>query len=713
MWLLALPLGLTLVLAGVPMLGEHLVRTRVLPKLEARIGRRISVSDMRVGLGSVELRSLVVDGAGAAPPVVLPGLRASFALSSLLGSTLTISSVELDHPRVDIVRSESGDDNVSSILARLRERQTGGSGGGGRHVRVERVVVHGGAVSVIDDALGEGHVGGIDGELSPDGPVALRLGDLSVEAAGARASAGVVTLSGTLAHGRPVGLPSVEVKDGALTPFAGLALTGIHGSVRPDPDGTREAVDIHGSYAGAATELWQASGWLKPDSEEGKVSLRADRFRLSQLDSVLRNSDGSPEILNAHDGAVDARLDLAYRTGVLAFVGGAHLAGLTIAHPMLAPVPVPRLAFDARLKGTLDLRARTLNLVEAALDFHNVHAVLTADVANLGRKPRFSARLQVRPLPCQVALQALPVELVPNLQGFKLNGTFSTDLHLALDLEDLDAPIDLGGQVGIEGCKALESPEAVSAEKLNTPFEQTVEFEHGKWMTFVVGADNPDWAPFADISPHLINSIMTTEDSGFFKHHGFIPSEFKSALQQNLQHGYFRLGASSITMQMVKNVLLSREKTLSRKLQELFLTWYLEHQLTKERIMEIYFNVIEFGPGIYGIGRAARHYFGKSPKELLPQEAAWFSSILPNPKRRYVQYCHANGTLDAKWDNYLKRIMRRMHERERLTDEEYAQAIATPLQFSRQEATPEKECLEYVKRITTPLAELAALKPAK
>jgi membrane peptidoglycan carboxypeptidase len=252
-----------------------------------------------------------------------------------------------------------------------------------------------------------------------------------------------------------------------------------------------------------------------------------------------------------------------------------------------------------------------------------------------------------------------------------------------------------------------QAPEWTSSQRLSATFEQTVEYEPGKWMTFLVGPESPDWVPFSEISPHLINSIMTTEDSGFFKHHGFISSEFRSALQQNLQRGYFRLGASSISMQMVKNVLLSREKTLSRKLQEMFLTWYLEHQLTKERIMEIYFNVIEFGPGIYGIGRAARHYFGKSAKDLEPQEAAWFSSILPNPKRRYVQYCHANGMLDSKWDAYIKRIMRRMHERGRLTDEEFATATATPLRFSRTEAMPERECMALVKRITTPPQQLA------
>ena len=156
----------------------------------------------------------------------------------------------------------------------------------------------------------------------------------------------------------------------------------------------------------------------------------------------------------------------------------------------------------------------------------------------------------------------------------------------------------------------------------------------------VVGPDNPDFVPYDEISPYLVGSIMTTEDNGFFKHHGWVSSEFKSALRRNLQRGGFRLGASSITMQMVKNVLLTKEKTLSRKLQELFLVWYLEQNLPKERILELYFNAIEFGPRIYGIGAATRHYFGKKPSELTPLEAAFFSSILPSPKRRYVQYCH-------------------------------------------------------------------------
>ena len=118
------------------------------------------------------------------------------------------------------------------------------------------------------------------------------------------------------------------------------------------------------------------------------------------------------------------------------------------------------------------------------------------------------------------------------------------------------------------------------------------------------------------ISPYMIAAVMTTEDGGFWKHKGFITSQFQAALKRNLEAGKIRLGASTITMQMVKNVLLSHERTLSRKLQELFLTWYVEQSLSKQRIMEIYLNVIEFGPGIYGVTRGASHYFGKTPAEL-------------------------------------------------------------------------------------------------
>src|SRR5207248_10507164 len=116
------------------------VRARVLPKISTRIGRAVTVNDVKIGFGTIELRGLVVDGAGAAAPVVVPGLRAQVALSSLLSGGVHVERVELDRPRIDVVRGESGDDNVSAILDKLRARSaaTGGEGKSGA-MRVDLV----------------------------------------------------------------------------------------------------------------------------------------------------------------------------------------------------------------------------------------------------------------------------------------------------------------------------------------------------------------------------------------------------------------------------------------------------------------------------------------------------------------------------------------------------------------------------------------------
>jgi membrane peptidoglycan carboxypeptidase len=189
---------------------------------------------------------------------------------------------------------------------------------------------------------------------------------------------------------------------------------------------------------------------------------------------------------------------------------------------------------------------------------------------------------------------------------------------------------------------------------------------------------------------------MSTEDSAFYAHRGFITSEFRTALVKNLKAGKFKYGASSITMQLVKNVLLYREKTLLRKLQELFLTWHVEKTLEKDRILEIYFNVIEYGPGLYGIGPASRHFFGKPPKDLNAVEAAFFSSILPSPKARYKQYCA--GTLTRWTSSKINRILAVMLKRKRLTQEEYEQALATPLLFVKDGTESEVDCLKRTKK---------------
>jgi membrane peptidoglycan carboxypeptidase len=120
-------------------------------------------------------------------------------------------------------------------------------------------------------------------------------------------------------------------------------------------------------------------------------------------------------------------------------------------------------------------------------------------------------------------------------------------------------------------------------------------------------------------------------------------------------------------MQTVKNLYLEREKTLGRKIQEAVLTVYLEQALTKEDILELYFNCIEFGPMLYGIGPAARHYFRSSPSELSLGQALFLSSILPSPK---VSRFGPDGRVKAGWMGYLRKLMQIMVKRHLIDESE-------------------------------------------
>jgi membrane peptidoglycan carboxypeptidase len=136
-------------------------------------------------------------------------------------------------------------------------------------------------------------------------------------------------------------------------------------------------------------------------------------------------------------------------------------------------------------------------------------------------------------------------------------------------------------------------------------------------------------------------------------------------------------------MQLAKMLFLDYDRHVARKLQEAFLVYLMEQHvgLTKERILEIYINIAEFGPGVYGIADAADYYFGRDPAELTAGEATWLASILPSP-RRYHEYYEA-GQITWGWFERMKSYFSIMLERERMTHEEYAEAVQAPPQFAK------------------------------
>jgi monofunctional biosynthetic peptidoglycan transglycosylase len=139
------------------------------------------------------------------------------------------------------------------------------------------------------------------------------------------------------------------------------------------------------------------------------------------------------------------------------------------------------------------------------------------------------------------------------------------------------------------------------------------------------------FVPYAHIADDLKRAVLVGEDIGFFDHGGFEIAEMKKALAEAREDLELPRGASTITQQLAKNLWLSPSRNPWRKAKEAALTWQLERALSKKRILELYLNVVEFGPGVYGAEAAARRYFGKGSSSLTTHEAAQLAAGLPRP----------------------------------------------------------------------------------
>jgi monofunctional glycosyltransferase len=141
------------------------------------------------------------------------------------------------------------------------------------------------------------------------------------------------------------------------------------------------------------------------------------------------------------------------------------------------------------------------------------------------------------------------------------------------------------------------------------------------------------WVPLSTISPYLIKAVLIAEDDKFWRHEGFDYEAIRKAIERDLKAKKLKFGGSTLTQQLARNLYLSPEKSLLRKMREALITRRMERVLSKRRILELYLNVVEWGEGIFGIEAASRHYYGKRSSELTPFEATRLAAIRPSPKR--------------------------------------------------------------------------------
>lgn len=685
-----------LVLAGLawwqgPPWAERRAQQEAQTRLTAVLGEPVSVDAVQLDLPRVWVRGVEV-GEGETPLVTVEEIELLLDEDALWGGRAVV--VDARVRRGALVGSrEAFETLVEHVRSRPRKKeQTRGR----LQLVPPRITVRGLALDLWEGESSQpvrSLVGTLDATVEPKlGRVDATLGDVRLQGGPLLSSVRAGSVQTELVAprtetGRALRFP-LTVKVGGLgtqvTPQ--IAVAGVDGTITvADAGATQIEVALEGGLSDrddgdASARLWSVAGRIRRDLSEGELRVTMESFELGKVPQVLARLP----LVDSERATVGGRVAVRFGAGLVRAEGEVRLDGLNVAHRLLARQVVQDVGFDLDFAVEVDPAKPWVAVHHGRIERRGV----VLDVVGQFEHPaepsdrRYQLHAQVASTPCQQVLQAIPSALVPSLAGFELGGDFDLDVVADVEYADLEN-LRLDGGVGISGCRVSDRPPRAAAERLSGGFTHRVTMRDGRVRSVHLYPGSTSFTPLPEISEHMVQAVLTTEDGGFWRHRGFLPSQFRTALQRNLEAGKIRLGASTITMQMVKNVLLSHERTLARKLQEMILTWYVETAVTKGRIMEIYLNIVELGPGIYGVTRASQHYFGKDPSELTPPEAVTLALMLPSPVRRHAQYCR--GEPSDSFMVKVHRILRIMNERGRLSDLDYEVWKDEPVVFDLRE----------------------------
>jgi hypothetical protein len=472
---------------------------------------------------------------------------------------------------------------------------------------------------------------------------------------------------------RPISFPTVLFRDLVVVLPAGGA------TVEVGPlDGEAEASRGDGGDRLEVSLRVPGGGRGRAEIARGPEGLRA-RLRLEEigpdaLPAALRAGpvalqEGTLSLEVEAEGPRDlSRIEARFRLAA---------AGLVLRGERLALEPVGPMRLEASGTVALDRRLRRATLRDGQISLLGAVPMSVAGQLSLRPEPDFALSARADDVEYRAAVNALPSALAPGPEAPRPTGTFSAALEAAGPLLrpaewTLSASLDLG--------RLREAARRAPPVALRGPFVHRIRTPRGD-VALRVGPENPDFVPVAEIPEHVVRAVTTSEDAGFFSHSGFDFDELRNALAAGAEAGRVVRGGSTISQQLAKNLYLTRERTLARKVREAVITVGLEATLPKARLLEIYLNVIEWGPGVHGIGPAARHWFGKDVRNLSPGEAALLASVIPNPVRYHGML--ARGEPSPTWRERVDALLLRMSEQGALSDDELLRALDQPILFAR------------------------------
>ena len=364
----------------------------------------------------------------------------------------------------------------------------------------------------------------------------------------------------------------------------------------------------------------------------------------------------------------------------------------------LSPRPIDGLNFSATLNGSADAKAHEIKLSVDPLKVGEASAKVLIEATHIGPKAVIHARFELPKQDCAKLAAAIPASLVPTIGVITAKGELAADVDLSVPLatpykSKFDANLD------DMGCTAVHF-EHVDLAELRGPFARPVNESGTILEDQLIGPKSEAWVALADLPAWVPYTMMATEDAAFYHHRGLRLGLLSRAIKMNLDYGRFVYGGSTLTQQLVKNLYLTRDKYLGRKFEELLIVWHMERTLgltpeelvaddgsnvippgtddgelgdpgvrTKDRILELYCNIVEFAPHLYGVERAAQTYFGRSATTLTPLEVAFLAANKPHPRVGFRLFETRKWT--DWWQERMVGILKKMRKDEIITEEQF------------------------------------------
>ena len=410
-------------------------------------------------------------------------------------------------------------------------------------------------------------------------------------------------------------------------------------------------------------DLHTLSGIVIDQLKSGTISLSGQVIKRKEAYQLTLRQTGSDTVylpfLDRERGPrcrfrqIDARIDFAEGT----ITADASAQELHIGHWRLAENDVVMPA--SHFKGTFHFTDEAVEMDSSSVMILGGASCKVFARYEVRPDTAFALQLHMPEIAADTFFRSLPEGMFNTLKGISCSGTLKYDLEFAIHTNEPDSLLFNSAltQKGLQ----IRHYGADYYARINAPLTYEAYDKDRIVRTINVGPENPFFTPLDQMSPYLPQAVLQAEDPFFMHHRGFLQESFRESIAKNYKEHRFARGGSTISMQLVKNVYLSRDKTVSRKAEEALIVYLIENLglVPKERMLEVYLNVIEWGPNIYGIGEASRFYFSKPASALTLQESLFLASIIPRPKAFQYQFDH-EGQLRQSLSSYFKILTERM-----------------------------------------------------